>query len=392
MVCMDKRIRLVEFTNTFHLGGGEVQFLELLRGLPRSRYDIQVLALEATGPLLPEVRKLGLEPEVFPLGPSLIHRQTLQQIIRLARWLKAQRVDLLHVHDFYTTLLAVPACRMAGVPVVVGRLDLVHWHGKARHALLAAATHAATHAIANADAVRRFLREREWFPEERITVILNGLRLDQFDARAAAGLERPLPEVPEGAPIITHVANMTHEVKRQEDLFEALALVRQRHPKATAFLVGDGMRRPELEARARALGLGDAIHFLGHRTDVPAVLRRATLGVLCSRHEGLSNAVMEGMAAGLPMVVTDAGGNGELVADGQRGFVVPPLSPPALAAAITRLLDDPAMAKRMGNAGRAFVEAELTLERMVSAHDALFRRMLGLPSQDGDGTASSRAA
>ncbi|ADO68416.1 glycosyltransferase [Stigmatella aurantiaca] len=387
---MDKRIRLVEFTNTFHLGGGEVQFLELIRGLPRSRYDIQVLALEATGPLLPEVRKLGLEPETFPLGPSLVHPQTVRQMVRLAKWLKAQRVDLLHVHDFYTTLLAVPACRMARVPVVVGRLDLVHWHGRARHALLAAATHAANHAIANAEAVRRFMREREWFPAERVTVIRNGLRLEHFDARAVAGLESPLPSVPEGAPILTLVANMTHEVKRQEDFLEALTTVRRRHPQATAFLVGDGVRRPELEARARALGLAEAVHFLGHRTDVPAVLRRTTVGILCSRHEGLSNAVMEGMAAGLPMVVTDAGGNAELVADGERGFVVPPLSPLALAAAITRLLDEPALARRMGLAGRAFVESELTLERMVEAHDELFRRMTGFPSRDG--TERSQAA
>ncbi|MBN1207362.1 MAG: glycosyltransferase [Myxococcaceae bacterium] len=374
---MDKHIRLVEFINAFRLGGGEVQFLELLRGLPRARYDIQVLALETTGPLLPAVRKLGLEPETFGLGPSFVHTRTLRQVVRLARWLRDQRVDLVHVHDFYTTLLAVPACRLAGVPVVVSRLDLAHWHERARHALLATATHAATHAIANADAVRRFLMEREWLPAEHITVIRNGLSLERFDARAASGLERPLPHVPEGAPIITLVANMTHEVKRQEDFLEALRLVRHRHPQVRGFLIGDGVRRPELEARARARGLSEGVHFLGHRMDVPAVLRRATLGVLCSRHEGLSNAVMEGMAAGLPMVVTDAGGNAELVADGQRGVVVPPVAPFKLAAAISRLLEAPGLARRMGLAGRAFVEAELSLERMVSAHDELFLRLMG---------------
>jgi glycosyltransferase involved in cell wall biosynthesis len=106
------------------------------------------------------------------------------------------------------------------------------------------------------------------------------------------------------------------------------------------------------------------------------VLARATLGVLCSRQEGLSNAVMEGMAAGLPMVVTDAGGNAELVKDGERGYVVAPEQPDALAQAMLRVLADPARARRMGGAARRFVEKELTLERMIDEHDLLYRRVI----------------
>ncbi|HSP79823.1 MAG TPA: glycosyltransferase, partial [Myxococcaceae bacterium] len=211
-------------------------------------------------------------------------------------------------------------------------------------------------------------------PEERVSVIPNGLDVGRFDARARAGLEAPLPDT-RGAPVVVHVANMNHPVKRQEDLLHALALLRSEGHVLHAFLVGDGPRRPELERRVERLGMADRVHFLRHRKDVPAVYARADFGVLCSSAEGLSNAVMEGMAAGRPMVVTAVGGNPELVADGQRGLVVPPRQPSALAGAFRLLLKDRSRGQRMGEAARAFVERELSLERMVRRHDALYRRV-----------------
>lgn len=367
-------IRLAEFTNTFHIGGGEVQFVELLRGLSREQYEISVLALEESGPLLEPVRAMGYRPQVFPLNGSIMKANTAKQIAQMARWLREQRIDLVHVHDFYTTLLAVPAAKLAGAKVVVGRLDLVHWHGPARHTALAGLSHLADHVIANADAVRRFLIERERLPDRRISVILNGLDLARFDARRAEGPLAPLPEV--RGPVAILVANMNHEVKRQEDFLEALASARREQPALEAFLVGDGERRPYLEQRALQLGLSQVVHFLGRRMDVPALLSRASLGVLCSSQEGLSNAVMEGMAAGLPMVVTDAGGNAELVENGRRGYVVPVQQPEALARAMLQLLSNPERAHQYGSAARRFVEQQLSLERMVAAHDALFRGLL----------------
>jgi glycosyltransferase involved in cell wall biosynthesis len=175
--------------------------------------------------------------------------------------------------------------------------------------------------------------------------------------------------------VVVHVANMNHPVKRQEDLLQALAMLRREGRVLHAFLVGDGPRRLELERLAAELGVADTVHFLRHRTDVPALYARADFGVLCSSAEGMSNAVMEGMAAGLPMVVTRVGGNPELVADGERGLVVPPHEPTALCAAFRRLLEDRELGRRMGAEARAFVERELSLERMVRRHDAVYRRV-----------------
>ncbi|MGC4115479.1 MAG: glycosyltransferase [Myxococcales bacterium] len=275
--------------------------------------------------------RLGLKPFELPLAGSFARPGTLRQIARLAAYLRRERIALLHAHDFYTTLIAVPAARLAGVASVVGRLDLGHWHTSGQALALAAATRAADAVVANAEAIRRKLIEMERLPADRVRVIHNGIDLAAFDRVRAAPLGEPLPEIAKGRVVIAHVANMTHPVKAQEDLLEAMASLKSRHPEALLLLVGDGVRRPMLEAMVARLGLGDSVCFLGRRGGVPAILARCHVGVLCSHAEGLSNAVIEGMAAALPMVVTDAGGNAELVKDGERGFVVPVRAPLQLA-------------------------------------------------------------
>ncbi|HEX8820585.1 MAG TPA: glycosyltransferase [Archangium sp.] len=366
-------LRLVQFTRSFHIGGTEVQVLELLRGLPPS-YRLQVSVLQSAGPLMGSLEQLGFVPEEFPLKGSLAHVNTLVQVGRLARWLRHHKVELIHVHDFYSTMLVVPAAKLAGAKVIVSRLDLSHWQGPARRMLHARLTGMADHVVANCDAIRRLLVEEEGLPASRVSVIHNGLELSRFDARVREGLQGPLPDTG-GAPVVVHVANMNHPVKRQEDLITALHLLRQSGRTLHAYLVGDGPRRPELERLAAGLGVADRVHFLRHRADVPALYGKATLGVLCSTAEGMSNAVMEGMAAGLPMVVTRVGGNPELVADGERGLVVPPLRPQTLSEAFLRLLSDRELGRRMGAEARAFVERELSLERMVRRHDVVYRRV-----------------
>ena len=244
--------RLVQFTRSFFLGGTEVQVVELVRGLKPS-YDLRIAVLDNVGPLASKVQEMGYVPEEFPFKGSAAQPNTLYQIYRLARWLREIDAQVLHVHDFYATLIAVPAAKLAGCKVIVGRLDLAHWHGKARRTALAALSHAADHLVANAEAIREMLAKEERIPESRITVIRNGLDLPRFDQAKAAGLLAPLPDT-QGEPVVVHVANMNHVVKRQEDLLEAVALVRKTRP-LQAFLVGDGPRREFLEGKARELGL-----------------------------------------------------------------------------------------------------------------------------------------
>lgn len=386
----DRPIRMVEFVRSFHLGGTEGQVVELLRGLPR-QFDIRVAVTHDAGPLLEQVWQLGHLPTEFSFQGSVKKPNTLVQVGRMARWLRQHRAELVHAHDFYTALLAVPAAKLVGAKVVVGRLDLAHFHTPWQRQALVACTRAADHVIANAEAIRQMLMQEEGIREDRITLIHNGLDLPRFDRRMREPLRAPLPDVGD-APVLVHVANMAHPVKRQEDLLHALAKVKALGRTLHTFLVGDGIRREGLEELAANLELSDRVHFLRHRTDVPAVLARATLGVLCSSHEGLSNAVMEGMAAGLPMVVTRVGGNPDLIADGERGLVVPAFDSDALARAFVTLLDDPERGRAMGAEARAFVERELTLQKLCERHAALYRQVVGAGVQAAEPKRRPRAA
>ena len=371
---MGSFLRVAEIINSFDIGGGEVQLLALLERL-KGRYALAVHALEVRGPLLAPLRALGFEPEGHPLGGSLASRGAVRAIANLARAFRRDRIDLVHAHDFYSSFVAVPAARLAGAAIVVGRLDLGHLQSPPQRTVLAGITHAADAVVVNCEAIHRLVVDEERVPAERVTLIRNGIDLEAFDARRAAPLAAPLPDLG-GRPSVVLVANMRHEVKRQEDFLHALALARRERPEVAGFLVGEGDRTPWLRSLAARLGLDGSTFFLGRRADVPAVLSRATIGVLVSSLEGLSNAVIEGMAAALPMVVTDAGGNGELVKHGERGLVVPVADPEALSRALLDLVRDPARARRLGAAGRSYVEAELTLPRMVSGHERVYQRVV----------------
>ncbi|MBS2026521.1 MAG: glycosyltransferase [Deltaproteobacteria bacterium] len=368
------RVRMLMMVQNFFLGGTEGQAVELFRRLP-SNWDAALACVIKDGPYLATIRELGCEPMELPLRGSVARLNTAAQIAKLASAMRARDVRLVHAHDFYTTLLAVPAAKLAGAKVIVGRLDLGHWPTGLARQLLVWATRAADGVIANAGAIREALVSREGLPADRIRVIHNGIDLAAFDARANAPLTDALPGRPGVKPFV-HVANMTHPVKAQEDLFHAVRILRHDHPELSVWLVGDGPRRKKLEALATQLGIGGRVHFLGHRRDVAAILRRAYAGVLCSHAEGLSNALIEYLAAGLPTVASDVGGSGELVADGERGLLVPAANPTALAHAMERLLERPELARGFGGAGRAFVERELTVEQLVARHDAFYREVL----------------
>jgi glycosyltransferase involved in cell wall biosynthesis len=129
--------------------------------------------------------------------------------------------------------------------------------------------------------------------------------------------------------------------------------------------------------QVQAAGLGNArnVTFLDTRIDVPEILTASDIGVLCSHQEGFSNAVLEGMASGLPMIVTDVGGNAEAVLDGESGIVVPPHDPIQLAEAIVRLANDPPLRARLGDAGRRRMAEHFALDRSIGAYDALYRAL-----------------
>lgn len=213
----------------------------------------------------------------------------------------------------------------------------------------------------------------EGISEQRLRLIYNGIDLAPYDHSLDLDAIRAELEVPDDALVFVVVANLI-PYKGHADLIKALAKIKDELPEPWLVLcIGrdDGIGA-DLQQQASTLGIDSNIRFLGSRSDVPTFLRLADVGVLCSHEEGFSNAVLEGMAAGLPMVVTDVGGNAEAVLDGVTGYVVPAQSPERLACALLNVAldDDRAL---MGDKGRERVREKFSMDACIDAYESLYR-------------------
>ena len=390
---MTGAVKILVFQNRFRLGGQERQALLHLATLDRARWEPVVRCLRLEGEHLPDLAPLGIAPRALGVRKTM-RPATLWKVGRLAAEIRREQVALVHAQDFYTDLLGTLAARLARVPIIVTRVDLMHHLDGPRRAALRGVSRLADRVVVNALAIRDRC-VAEGVAPERIALVRNGLDLLQFDLAAARPPE-PIAWVPtlaggapgggagaSDAPVVVQVANMHHPVKGHEDLLRAFREVVREIPAARLLLVGDGDRRPVLETLARGLGIVDRVGFVGQRRDVPAVLARAAVVVSASHAEGLSNAVLEGMAARRPLVATAVGGTPEVVRDGETGFLVPPRAPEALAARLVAVLRDPALARRMGEAGRAVVARDHSAERMRESFDRLYRGVLERGGPDG---------
>jgi L-malate glycosyltransferase len=376
-------VPVLQIVNQFAIGGAEGQFVARVRRHPAGFRPV-VACIHKTGPNLKAIEAIGLPVEEFGLRGSLAQLNTGHQVLRLAAFIAREGVRLVHANDFYANLLAVPAARLAGAKVIASRFDLGHWYSRGHHVLEALASRAADEVYTNAEAVREMCIAQEGIPPDRVVVVHNGIDLEEFDCARRRPLLAPVPGLELGEdgrsrrPTVAMVANL-YAVKGQLELIEALEIARRSVPELLVLCAGEGPMRPVLEQQIRARGLSESVVLLGHRLDVPAILQRAHLGCLCSHAEGLSNAVIEYMAASLPVVATAVGGNVELVTEaGSRasGHLVPPHRPAALADRLIGLLRDPAPRAALGAAGRARVEADLTLTAMIEKTGALYDRVL----------------
>lgn len=227
--------------------------------------------------------------------------------------------------------------------------------------------------LGNSQAVVCQLEDEEGVPRNRLRLIYNGVDLRSFESAQERDAMRASLAVSPEAFVMIMVANLI-PYKGHHDLIEALALAKEHLPTGWRLLcVGTGEKyKRELVAMAEERSLTRHILYLGQRRDVEDLLNAADLGLLTSHQEGFSNALLELMAAGLPVVATDVGGNREAVIDGETGILVPPRSPNALADAIVDLANDAEARKRLGAAGRRRVSREFSLDTCVEHYDQLF--------------------
>jgi glycosyltransferase involved in cell wall biosynthesis len=380
-------IPLLQFLTSFAFGGTERQVITLMRGLDRSRFEPRFACLKRWGQFLGEIEQQRIPVSEYRIT-NLYRPGTLWQMIRFALDMRPS-IQIVHSYNFYGNVFAVPAARLAGVPVVIASIrDLGMDITPAKMFLHKLVCRLADRIVVNAEAIREWLIA-QGMQAEKITVIRNGIDLSRFGKPANGTGVRLELGLPEQAPVVLLLGRLTPQ-KGIETFLESATIVNKRCPDAHFVVVGDLFDsardntsecdvsyRDSLMERARQLGLGARVLFTGYRSDIPDLLAQATLSVSASHSEGLSNALMESMAAGVPVVATCVGGSPEVVGeDGIAGLLVPTHDAPALAQAMCTLLEDAELANRMGQAARSRVTELFSIERMVLETERLYESVL----------------
>jgi glycosyltransferase involved in cell wall biosynthesis len=363
-VPVTQRPNLAIVMTSFESGGTERQLIELVRRLDRARWNVHLACLHARGRWLSRATEVVGTVAEFPIH-GFRRPDTCRQALAFARWCTRHRIDLLQTVDFYTNVFALPAAAFARVPVRIGsRRGHNRDRSPAQLAMQRAALGCAHSIVANSTALADHLHGERIRPR-RVVVIRNGLDLSPV---------RPAPRSRDRRRVIV-VANLRPE-KGHDVLIDAAVTVLHRHPDAQFVCVGAGPELPALQSRVATRGVAGAFEFLGERDDVPALLAAADIFVLPSRNESFPNALLEAMAAVLPVVASAVGGIPEIIDDGRTGLLCPADDATALADRLCRVMEDSALGTRLGVAARAEAERCYSFERMVSSFDALYVREL----------------
>ncbi|MFN3158099.1 MAG: glycosyltransferase [Rubinisphaera brasiliensis] len=350
-------------------GGAEQALLQIVSRLDRSRWDPLVICLAGRGPLVEEFERAGIP--VRCLGAR--GKRNLSVLFRLISTLRQHRPVLLQTFLFHANLLGRVAVLFAGRPRVVSGIRVAErrsrWYLRLdrwtdwlvdRHACVSTA-------------VARFSEQVGRLNRRKLVVIPNGVDVTRFEAAVPATTD--LPAVGEGEKIALYVGRLDQQ-KGVDLLPEIAKSLRKKGSQLQWLIVGEGAMRGELEQRIKHNSL-DNMHLLGRRNNIPALMRRADLFVFPSRWEGMPNAILEAMAAGLPIVSTAVEGIDELLDDGESARITPCDDVTAMSTAVEELLTDPAKQQAFAEAAQKTVRERFSWDQVAADYERLYARLLG---------------
>jgi glycosyltransferase involved in cell wall biosynthesis len=368
-------VRILFLSTSMGLGGADQQLLSAAQVLRDRGHAIRIVSLTPLGLMGQQARRLGLETDSLEMRRGVPDPRGLARLVRIVR---AWKPDVVHSHMVHANLMGRALRMLVPVPVLVSTIHNVYEGGPVLMAAYRLSNALVDHmTIISEAAAERFIRERI-VPSRLLTVIANGVdteRMRNVPPGSRAELRRAFGLADQD---FAWLAVGRFEIaKDYPNMLRAFARVRAGEPRAVLVIVGQGSLQAEAEALVAELGLGPGVRFLGPRSDVPEVMHAADGYVMSSAWEGMPMVLLEAAAAGLPIVATAVGGNGEVVRDGESGFLVPEKDSEALGRGMLRLMALPEAERRaMGAAGREHVRLNYGLQRVAERWERVYRDAL----------------
>jgi len=379
------RIVVMLMVNSLGGGGAEQQLLELVRGIDKDRFQPIVVTLYPGEALEPKVKEVPGVEYICLDRKSKYDFFTLFKVLRL---LRQKRVDI--VQPFLT-----PSTFFGLLPALVNRTPVkvvtercgvrlnTHLGNNLYRKIEDYFTRFADHVVPNSGAGSSYLIERGIDPN-RIKLIYNGVNLQRLasDPVKVAKIRESMELSPDGM-VVGITASLT-PAKNHTTFIEAAQLIHKAMPQTKFAVVGSGPLLAGLENQAKELGLASQVVFFGHQLDIGSYISAFDVACLCSvDHEGCSNALLEAMALGKPVVATDIGGNRELVENGETGLLIPLRDPQALADSVLFYLRQPEWARKIGECARDMIHEYFGLERMVHQYEQLYEEAMRIKQSEG---------
>lgn len=374
ILAMGRPVKVAHFDDSLVPGGAEVILVELCKRIDQYGFEPEVMHFG--NPWLKEVcDDLGIDCVEVPHHGLYRSIKTLPFFsAKLAGFLRKRGVDLLHSHLFGSITGGSIAARLCGIRHV-GTLHDTHIveEKPIRYKLLQASSMLGTELVTVSESMKRYYEGLQGIYKIPFRTIYNGVDTGRFDSPHDAGLREELG-LDEDVTVFITVARLV-EIKRHDVLVRAFSRISSSRPFAL-LIVGDGPCEEDIRQLVEQLGLADRVIFTGFRNDIPDLLLMSDCFVLSSDSEGLSCSIVEAMAAGLPSVVTDVGGNRELIEDNRSGFVVSPGDPDAMGDCMQRLIDENDLREKFGEEARGIAGHRLTIERTVRCYVDLYNELL----------------
>jgi glycosyltransferase involved in cell wall biosynthesis len=376
-----KRTRVAYVIGSLDFGGAEQQLLELLRHIDRERFWVSLVLFHSDT----ASRAAGLADEIFSLGiasrpgPKAVVRgsKAAGAMLRLAGYFRRIKPDIVQAILPASCILAAPAAKLAGVPVVIAaRRSLVDCYrtNKLFSILDRFATRSCDYAIGNSEAIRSELMEIDGLNPERVGLIYNGVDINRFRP-GDRGLRKHYGWAEENV-VFGIVANFL-PYKRHADFIQAAALIAESDAKARFLMAGEDRGvLGSLGRQIEAVGLQSRFTIIPGTTEPERLYPALDVYICTSQSEGLSNVLLEAGACGLPVIATRVGGNAEIIVDGYNGFLVPPAAPERIAAKALELGSDPELRALLGARARQRVISQFSIPAMVRAHEELYEKLL----------------